>query len=141
MSTPVFLLFGATGDLARRMLWPSLFHLHCDGLLPAGLRMIGTSRSELALADFHATLDTNIRKYSNLPAIDDDQLARFLAHVDYVAVDVGDAAAFNKLASAVGQYAAVELLCYVSTSPSLYKPVARNLHAVGLAGANLGWAV
>ena len=136
MSTPVFLLFGATGDLARRMLWPSLFHLHCDGLLPAGLRMIGTSRSELALADFHATLETSIRKYSNLPAIDDDQLARFLAHVDYVAVDVGDAAAFNKLASAVGQYAAVELLCYVSTSPSLYKTVARNLHAVGLAGAN-----
>ena len=34
-------LFGATGDLARRMLWPSLYALHRDGLLPAGFRIVG----------------------------------------------------------------------------------------------------
>lgn len=136
MPTPIFLLFGATGDLARRMLWPSLFHLHHDGLLPAGLRLIGTSRSELPADEFRATLEQSIRNYSNLTTIDNGQLTAFLSAVDYIAVDVGDPAAFGKLADAIGNDPAPELLCYVSTSPSLYKTVARNLQAVGLAGAN-----
>jgi glucose-6-phosphate 1-dehydrogenase len=39
------LLFGATGDLAQRMLLPSLYGLHADGLLPPGLTITGTARS------------------------------------------------------------------------------------------------
>ena len=41
------LLFGATGDLARRMLLPSLFNLHADGLLPQDLQIIGSARGDL----------------------------------------------------------------------------------------------
>src|SRR5688572_30959438 len=41
------LLFGATGDLARRMLLPSLYGLDADGLLPDELTVIGTARSQL----------------------------------------------------------------------------------------------
>ncbi|MFL6752859.1 MAG: glucose-6-phosphate dehydrogenase, partial [Sphingomicrobium sp.] len=40
-------LFGATGDLARRMLLPSLYGLDSDGLLPPDLRIIGTARTVL----------------------------------------------------------------------------------------------
>lgn len=39
------LLFGATGDLAQRMLIPSLYGLHSDGLLPQALTITGTARS------------------------------------------------------------------------------------------------
>ena len=42
------LLFGATGDLARRMLLPSLYGLDSDGLLPDDLRIVGTARTELS---------------------------------------------------------------------------------------------
>jgi glucose-6-phosphate 1-dehydrogenase len=136
MSHPVFLLFGATGDLARRMLWPSLFHLHCDGLLPVGLRMIGSSRSDLSTADFRTTLDTQIRKFSNLAKIDDQAMARFLASVEYVAIEVSDTTAFTKLAASIDRDGAAELLCYVSTAPSLYQTVAVNLKAAGLVRAN-----
>ena len=41
------LLFGATGDLARRMLLPSLYALHADGLIDPNLRIFGTARSPL----------------------------------------------------------------------------------------------
>ena len=41
------ILFGATGDLAQRMLLPSLCALHGEGLLPADLRIVGTARSDL----------------------------------------------------------------------------------------------
>ncbi len=39
----VILLFGATGDLAKRKLLPGLFHLHAAGLLPREYRIIGSS--------------------------------------------------------------------------------------------------
>ena len=38
-------LFGATGDLSRRMLLPSLYFLDADGLLPLGLKILATART------------------------------------------------------------------------------------------------
>src|SRR5262245_48922445 len=47
----VIVLFGATGDLARRKLLPGLFNLHCAGLMPERYRVIGVSRPHSALTD------------------------------------------------------------------------------------------
>jgi glucose-6-phosphate 1-dehydrogenase len=47
----VIVLFGATGDLARRKLLPGLFHLHAAGLLPHGCRIIGSSPHSFAMSD------------------------------------------------------------------------------------------
>ena len=47
----VIVLFGATGDLARRKLLPGLFNLHCAGLMPEDYRIIGVSRAASALSD------------------------------------------------------------------------------------------
>src|SRR5829696_3282031 len=50
----VVVLYGATGDLARRKLLPGLFHLAEAGLMPERFRIIGTTRQELADDDFRA---------------------------------------------------------------------------------------
>src|SRR5437773_288353 len=47
----VIVLFGATGDLAKRKLLPGLFHLHAAGLLPKEYRIIGSSPVQYALTD------------------------------------------------------------------------------------------
>jgi glucose-6-phosphate 1-dehydrogenase len=47
----VIVLFGATGDLAKRKLLPGLFHLHAAGLLPRDYRVIGSSPAQYALTD------------------------------------------------------------------------------------------
>src|SRR5215468_6933227 len=47
----VIVLFGATGDLAKRKLLPGLFHLHAAGLLPRDYRVIGSSPVQFALTD------------------------------------------------------------------------------------------
>ena len=49
------LLFGATGDLAHRMLLPSLYGLHADGLLPENFRIICTARSEFDDEQYRAS--------------------------------------------------------------------------------------
>ena len=47
----VIVLFGATGDLAKRKLLPGLFHLHAAGLLPKEYRIIGCAPPQYALTD------------------------------------------------------------------------------------------
>jgi glucose-6-phosphate 1-dehydrogenase len=51
----IIVLFGATGDLARRKLLPGLYHLFAAGLLPEGCRIVGTARRALASEQFRVT--------------------------------------------------------------------------------------
>ena len=137
MKHPVILLFGATGDLAQRMLWPSLFHLHCDGLLPPELHMLGTSRSDLSTEQFRAELATVLRRFAHAEDVSDANIAAFLVRVDYLALDVGNAAEFDRLAARLGELGAQDVLCYLSTSPALYTTICSNLQAAGLANERM----
>ena len=67
------LLFGATGDLAQRMLLPSLYGLQHAGLLPAALRILGTARSEMDDAAFRDAVAEAVRR--QVPAADLDEAA------------------------------------------------------------------
>ena len=58
-------LFGATGDLAKRMLWPSLYALDCDGLLPKQFQLIGAATSRLSLPDFISKVKDSIQTSAN----------------------------------------------------------------------------
>jgi glucose-6-phosphate 1-dehydrogenase len=44
----VFVLFGATGDLAKRMVLPALYRLACEGLLPRQWLLMGNGRGDIA---------------------------------------------------------------------------------------------
>src|SRR5262249_23694845 len=50
----VIVLFGATGDLAKRKLLPGMFHLAQVGLMPESFRIIGAARHGLSLEEFRA---------------------------------------------------------------------------------------
>jgi len=56
-----FVLFGATGDLALRMLFPSLFFLESEGLLAPGLTIVGTARSDMTDEAFIAKVAESVR--------------------------------------------------------------------------------
>lgn len=131
MTVPVFLLFGATGDLARRMLWPSLYHLFCDGLLPEGMRLVGTSRSALTPEAFRAQVREAIATFMSKELKDAGREDAFLARISYMSIDVGDPAAFCALADHIG--ADSDLTVYLSTSPSLYTSICAGLAGAGLA--------
>ena len=50
----VFVLFGATGDLAKRMVLPAFYRLAKEGLLPEQWRLVGNGRGDVAHEDFRA---------------------------------------------------------------------------------------
>src|SRR3954452_3445297 len=93
------LMFGATGDLARRMLLPSLFGLDSDGLLPDDLRVIGTARTELDDEGFRQRARRAIEENFPATAFDEAIAERFLKRLHYVPLDIKDPAGFDRLAT------------------------------------------
>ena len=128
----VVVLFGATGDLAQRMLLPSLFGLCGDGLLPKSLRIVGTARSEITPAAFKEAATRSIEKYVEATRRGPAEMKRFIDRLDYVSVDVSNPDAFGPLAKAVGP-APRALSIFLSTAPTLFEATIRGLQSSGLA--------
>jgi len=126
------LLFGATGDLARRMLLPSLYGLDADGLLPDDLRIVCTARSSHSDAEYREIARDALKAHLADGFYDEAAADRFLARIHYVALDISDRAGFARLADAVGDVSK-GLAIFLSTAPSLFKPVIAGLNAAGLA--------
>ncbi|MFM7027272.1 MAG: glucose-6-phosphate dehydrogenase [Chakrabartia sp.] len=125
-------VFGATGDLAQRMLLPSLCALDADGLVPAQLKVIGTARSEHDDADFRNFAAQALERY--LPEERKPAIPGFLSRLVYQQLDATDAAGFPALAAKVGT-PENGVAIFLSTAPSLFEPTIAGLAASGLAGA------
>jgi glucose-6-phosphate 1-dehydrogenase len=126
------LMFGATGDLARRMLLPSLYALDSDGLLPSDLRIIGTARTELDDASFRERADAALKEHLTPGFYAEGVAQRFLARLHYVPVDINQPNGFDRLRQAIGD-PCHGVAIFLSTAPSLFKPTIDGLEAAGLA--------
>jgi glucose-6-phosphate 1-dehydrogenase len=124
-------LFGATGDLARRMLWPSLYALHHERLLPDAMQLVGTARSAVADAAFIERVREAVRTSANAALYDDATFAAFAKRIRYVAVGVGEERGLDALGPAIAAGPG-GVIYYLSTGPDLFGPIALGLHASGL---------
>ncbi|WP_157216671.1 glucose-6-phosphate dehydrogenase [Flavisphingomonas formosensis] len=127
------LLFGATGDLARRMLLPSLFGLDRDGLLPERMRIIGTAHTTLDDAGFRRSVTDALEQHGEIGRSSSDDMARFLSRLSYVQLDVRDPRQFETLAESVGR-TDEPIAIFLSTAPSLFSQTIMGLADAGLAG-------
>jgi len=128
------LLFGATGDLARRMLFPSLYHLWSEQRLDGRLKLIGAARSDLSADAFRAQVSESLAEHAATPYRDAAQIGKFVAQVDYVAVDAAEPASMTALAARVGGDGEPACLHYFATAPALYGQLGHGLREAGLAG-------
>ncbi|MFN3797277.1 MAG: glucose-6-phosphate dehydrogenase, partial [Sphingobium yanoikuyae] len=76
-----FLLFGATGDLARRMIFPSLYNLLSDGLLPDDFLIIASARTEMDDEAFREEVCAALKQFLPADRYDADIAARFRAMI------------------------------------------------------------
>ncbi len=122
-------LFGATGDLSRRMLLPSLYFLDADGHLPKGFKVLATARAQLSRDDFVGQVETILK--ARPEGLDAAVWARFAARLDYVACDATTAEG----AAALCPYleGRKRPMFFLAISPSLYAKVCAALAAAGLA--------
>jgi glucose-6-phosphate 1-dehydrogenase len=125
------LLFGATGDLAQRMLLPSLCALHADHLVADDLEIIGTARQAHDDASYRNFAREALERF--MPAERRGSMATFLNRLHYQPLDANDIAGFNALAVKVGSTDG-GLAIFLSTAPNLFEPTIAGLAGAGLTG-------
>ncbi|HUH24222.1 MAG TPA: glucose-6-phosphate dehydrogenase, partial [Brevundimonas sp.] len=128
------ILFGGGGDLAMRMLLPSLYFLDHDGLLPDGLKIIGAARSTESAEDYVAKVHEAVKARAEADGgWSDASWARMKARLDYLAVDATDPASLAPLKAKCGDG---EVTSFLAVSPSLYGRIVTAMKAAGLAEKN-----
>ncbi len=131
----IFVLFGATGDLAKRMVLPSFYQLHVEGLLPEKWLLIGNGRHDTPDDEFRDHVHGALKEYgSELGSKDWDEFAKRIrfAGKGFTVEDPG--ALPEVMASArdeLGENA--QLVHYIALPPSTFQDYTRALGAHDLA--------
>jgi glucose-6-phosphate 1-dehydrogenase len=132
MAAQTIVIVGATGDLARRMLFPSLYFLDCESKLPEGFKIFGAARTSQTADEFIDMVLDSVKsragRYFNEAA-----WAKFKSRLGYHTLDADDPGTFASLALVLKD--AGETIYYLSTSPSLYDAISTHLREAGLIGA------
>jgi glucose-6-phosphate 1-dehydrogenase len=130
-------IFGATGDLARRKLLPALYNLAHEGALPERFQLVGVSRKDQTNEQFRAECEEAIRTFSRREP-DDDVLRGLLADVRYVPGTFDDGEMYAALGRTLDEFdeQAGERLhraFYLSTAPDFFGVIIGQLGGSGLA--------
>ena len=132
----VIVVFGATGDLAKRMLLPGLYRLAASGLLPAHYRIIGSAPAAVALSDdgFRRHVREAVSEFGAVPA-EGATWEAFEQSLSFAAADPGDPgpllAALAAAEQAIG--GDVRRLYHLAVPPPAFTSVIAMLGASGLA--------
>jgi glucose-6-phosphate 1-dehydrogenase len=132
--TATLILFGATGDLASRMLFPSLYNLLADGLLPDDFLIIASGRTDMSDDAFRDDVRAALRKFLAADRYDEAMADRLRAMILYQPVEAGNADQFGALAQRLDGRVDKGVSVYLSTPPSLFAPTAQGLADAGLIG-------
>ena len=119
-------IFGGTGDLARRKILPGLFRRFLSGQMPAGSRIIGAARSDLDAQGYRDMIADAVAEFGGEESSDKKGLQAFLKQLEYVAIDARGADGWPDLAAIVRQD--VVQAFYFSVAPSLFGDLAERLH-------------
>jgi glucose-6-phosphate 1-dehydrogenase len=119
-------VFGITGDLARRMTLPSLYQLEARGLLE--VPVLGVGRTDWRDADLHERLRRALAERE--VAVDPVVLARLEARLAYLRGDTADPTTYRALATRLA--GAAHPLFYLEIPPGQFPTVTSGLHDAGL---------
>ena len=133
----IFVIFGASGDLTKRKLIPSLFNLRCLGLLPDRFAVIGVAITPGDDASFRAQLSGDIQHFATHP-VDPAGWDAFVSACYYIAGDFNDTAVFTALKDKIAtvqhdrKIPGQNVVFNLAVTPTLFGTVAAQIGAAGL---------
>jgi len=125
-------IFGGTGDLARRKILPGLFRRFCAGQMPPEARIIGAARTETDDAGYRETAKEAIEEFGGDFKYAQGSLDNFLKAVHYVAIDAKGETGWAELQELMKEKGRVEAY-YFSVAPALFGDLAERLQQWGMA--------
>ena len=135
-------IFGASGDLTKRKLFPALHNLQAEGVLPKETSVVGTARTKYSDDDFAAEMRKAIDEHSRLE-VTEESWDVFSHDIAYVPGDVTDASLYEKLKERLERIDADRKtggnrLWYLATLPRFFGPIAEGIAKHGLLDTG-GW--
>ncbi len=133
----VIVIFGASGDLTSRKLIPAIYNLSVDNLLPPDFHLIGYGRKQMENAAFQEAMTESVKTFSRRE-LNDEIWARIRDTASYHSGGYDEPEPYRKLGERIESIEKelgreVQALFYISTPPSVFKPILENLGASGLA--------
>ena len=130
-------IFGITGDLAKRKLLPALFHLLADGSLPENFAVIGMSRSELSKDELLEQLRRSVMGLGGRRFPDAATWEKFAAAIEFTRGSVEDASSYARLKEQLGSIDAARgtrqnRIFYLATPPDAFPSIIENLRRANL---------
>ncbi len=121
-------IFGASGDLAKRKLIPALYELALQNLLDEKSYVIGFSRSQMSDDEFRKVAREAVTKYARTKPIDEAVWKKLEPRLFYLASDYGDDAGHTKASEKMTQLdkqfgTSPNRLYYISTPPETFEPI------------------
>ena len=137
-------IFGATGDLAKRKLLPAVFGLWQDGLLGSAFNIIGVGRQEMTDEQFKDFVLSALKESKETDAIKDGSLEKFRELLYYEYGDFGSDEVYSRVGEELDRAEDAHggrknALFYLSVPPSLFEPISSGLGRLGLAEQSEGW--
>ncbi|HVE06595.1 MAG TPA: glucose-6-phosphate dehydrogenase [Paraburkholderia sp.] len=129
-------IFGAAGDLTKRLLMPALYNLVIDGLLDDGMRIVGVNRGERTLDDWRDDLHVSLKQFAEERSpqrkLDDDAWNWLAKRLDYVAGDFSEPGTFERVKQQIGKNSVSNALFYLAVGEGFFKPIVEQLGNAGL---------
>lgn len=136
-------IFGASGDLTARKLVPAVFDLFLRGYLPENFALIGVSRTNYSDEQFRNKVVFN-NKHLKTKDSDSNKMESFAKMLYYQPIDTAESADYARLVERINELddklgTEDNITFYLSTPPSLYDTIAKNLADNGLNERHAGW--
>lgn len=136
-------IFGASGDLTRRKLLPSLFKLYINGLLPDEFLIVGAGRRDIGDDPFREVMATSL-EWTITGEKTKDYREEFLKNIYYQQVAYDDPEAYDSLSDRLDELERVGIpggnrIYYLATPPEVYTSISDNLGISGMANQENGW--
>jgi glucose-6-phosphate 1-dehydrogenase len=134
----IVVIFGASGDLARRKLLPALYRLVQERLLPAEFAIVGLARTEMSSDEFRARMKEAVEEFSEAKSVDEEVWNSFAQGLHYLTADINNPADYEKLSELLAQVDVERgtqgnRLFYLSVAPKFYSEAVKQLGLHGLA--------
>ena len=125
-------IFGGTGDLARRKILPGLFRRFCSGQMPDDARVIGAARSEMTRDEYRAYVAEAIREFGGGKSCENGTLEAFQTRLEYVTIDAKGDDGWAEMVKLMDGRDVVRAF-YFSVAPGLFGDLARACIIGGMA--------
>jgi glucose-6-phosphate 1-dehydrogenase len=119
------IIFGASGDLSARKLFPALYHLDKAGLLQDDLRILAIARNDVSVDTFLTGLRERMSAYMGNNPPDDTAWEKYCRRIDYIHADFSELENYTELKARLDDDRVS--LFYLATPPSLFAPICEHL--------------